>query len=193
VDGSFAVFLDGVISYPDASLTTCETYMWRKSDKSIYNDKLKGKECDRERMHNTLIELYGIEALTNDNFATPDKLRSGQTQCTSFSVLGELKGGSRSIDMKDNPVGISDDGHFITFMAGYESATLRGTCEPKQKVSTRNFSLYDAQLGITWTIVNKGTQFVKRFGGIEGILRWKVDFVKMCGYKDHEENDNNSN
>jgi peptide chain release factor subunit 1 len=29
---------------------------------------------------------------------------------------------------------------------------------------------------------SEGTQFVKGFGGIGGILRWKVDFVEMSSY-----------
>ena len=45
-------------------------------------------------MHEKLIELYGLEALTNENLATPDKLGNGQTQCASFAVLGELEGGA---------------------------------------------------------------------------------------------------
>ena len=30
----------------------------------------------------------------------------------------------------------------------------------------------------------EGTQFVKGFGGIGGILRWKVDFVEMSAFDD---------
>ena len=30
----------------------------------------------------------------------------------------------------------------------------------------------------------EGTQFVKGFGGIGAILRWKVDFVEMNQYED---------
>jgi len=41
-------------------------------------------------------------------------------------------------------------------MAGFESATLRGTYEPKPTVSARNLFLYDSQLGITWAITNEG-------------------------------------
>jgi len=35
-DGSFTVFHAGGMNYPDASLTAWETYLWRKSDKSIH-------------------------------------------------------------------------------------------------------------------------------------------------------------
>lgn len=30
----------------------------------------------------------------------------------------------------------------------------------------------------------EGTQFVKGFGGIGGILRWKVDFIELSGYEE---------
>ncbi|KAL7549074.1 hypothetical protein ACHAWF_012354 [Thalassiosira exigua] len=35
----------------------------------------------------------------------------------------------------------------------------------------------------------EGTQFVKGFGGIGGILRWKVDFVQLSEYEDAAEHD----
>lgn len=41
----------------------------------------------------------------------------------------------------------------------------------------------------------EGTQFVKGFGGIGGILRWKVDFVELSGYEEQtgaEESDDDS-
>lgn len=41
----------------------------------------------------------------------------------------------------------------------------------------------------------EGTQFVKGFGGIGGILRWKVDFVELSGYEEQtgeEDSDSDS-
>ena len=58
--------------------------------------------------------------------------------------------------MKDNPATISDDGRFVTLMAGFESASFRGTYEPKTPVSRRNLFLYDTVLGITTAITNEG-------------------------------------
>lgn len=61
-----------------------------------------------------------------------------------------------AIDVKDNPASISDDGRFVTFMAGFESATLRGTREPPPApVSRRHLFLYDAALGITWAVTRE--------------------------------------
>lgn len=63
---------------------------------------------------------------------------------------------SGAIDVKDNPASISDDGRFVTFMAGFESATLRGTLEPPPApVSRRNLFLYDGALGITWAVTRE--------------------------------------
>ena len=47
-----------------------------------------------------------------------------------------------------------------------------------------NFKQYGCNLEFVTDRSGEGTQFVKGFGGIGGILRWKVDFVELSGYED---------
>jgi len=57
-----------------------------------------------------------------------------------------------------------------------------------------HFKDYGCKLEFVTDRSGEGTQFVKGFGGIGGILRWKVDFVQLNEYeeaanRDHEEDD----
>jgi peptide chain release factor subunit 1 len=47
-----------------------------------------------------------------------------------------------------------------------------------------NYKNYGCKLEFVTDRSGEGTQFVKGFGGIGGILRWKVDFVQMGEYED---------
>ncbi len=47
-----------------------------------------------------------------------------------------------------------------------------------------NYKNYGCKLEFVADRSGEGTQFVKGFGGIGGILRWKVDFVQMGEYED---------
>lgn len=160
-DGSMAAFHSN-IRYQDglpsaSSPTAWETYLWRKSDKSIHKiTNFNGKECNRTAMFERLVDIYGLQNLTAQNLADESKLGNAQTQCESFAVAGMLlESGAGAIDVKDNPAGVSDDGRFVTFMASFESATARGTLEPATPVSRRNTFLYDSKLGITWAITRE--------------------------------------
>lgn len=89
-DGSVAAFHSNVQT-PGASATAWETYLWRASDGAIHRvTDLAGKQCNRTRSFERLVEIYGIENLTANNLATENKLGNGQTQCESFAAAGEL-------------------------------------------------------------------------------------------------------
>lgn len=47
-----------------------------------------------------------------------------------------------------------------------------------------NYKQFGCNLEYVTDRSGEGTQFVKGFGGIGGILRWKVDFVEMSAYDD---------
>ncbi|KAL3763573.1 hypothetical protein ACHAWU_003239 [Discostella pseudostelligera] len=47
-----------------------------------------------------------------------------------------------------------------------------------------NYKNYGCKLEFVTDRSGEGTQFVKGFGGIGGILRWKVDFVQLGDYED---------
>lgn len=60
-----------------------------------------------------------------------------------------------------------------------------------------HFKDYGCKLEFVTDRSGEGTQFVKGFGGIGGILRWKVDFVQLSEYeeaadRDHADDDSDS-
>lgn len=55
-----------------------------------------------------------------------------------------------------------------------------------------NYKNYGCNLDFVTDRSGEGTQFVKGFGGIGGILRWKVDFVEMSNFEDNAANNNES-
>jgi len=155
-DGSFAAF-HAFIKYEDASSSGWETYLWRESDQMISKvSKLNGKECNRTLMFEKMVDMWGLANVTSEGLESEDDLGNAQSLCSGFAAMGELVGGAGTIDVKDNPASISDDGRFLTFMTSFDSATMEGTYEDFSPVSVRNLFLYDALLGITWAITNEG-------------------------------------
>ena len=55
-----------------------------------------------------------------------------------------------------------------------------------------NYKQFGCNLEYVTDRSGEGTQFVKGFGGIGGILRWKVDFVEMSAYEDQGNGDDDS-
>jgi len=58
-----------------------------------------------------------------------------------------------------------------------------------------HFKDYGCKLEFVTDRSGEGTQFVKGFGGIGGILRWKVDFIQLSEYEeaaDRDQNDDDS-
>ena len=47
-----------------------------------------------------------------------------------------------------------------------------------------NYKQFGCNLEFVTDRSGEGTQFVKGFGGIGGILRWKVDFVELTNFED---------
>ena len=56
--------------------------------------------------------------------------------------------------------------------------------QPLVEWLANNYKDFGCQLEYVTDKSGEGTQFVKGFGGIGGILRWKVDFVQMNEYED---------
>lgn len=57
--------------------------------------------------------------------------------------------------------------------------------EPIVEWFANNYKNYGCNLEFVTDRSGEGTQFVKGFGGIGGILRWKVDFVQLNGYEEN--------
>lgn len=69
--------------------------------------------------------------------------------------------------------------------------------EPLVEWFANNYKQFGCNLEFVTDRSSEGTQFVKGFGGIGGILRWKVDFVEMSNFEDaaaldHKEEDSES-
>jgi len=76
----------------------------------------------------------------------------------------------------------SNDTHFHDAETGVELEIT----EKEQLVEwfANNFKNYGCKLEFVTDRSGEGTQFVKGFGGIGGILRWKVDFVEMSNFEE---------
>lgn len=65
--------------------------------------------------------------------------------------------------------------------------------EPLVEWLANHYKDYGCNLEFVTDRSGEGTQFVKGFGGIGGILRWKVDFVEMGDYEDAANLDGDGN
>ena len=52
-----------------------------------------------------------------------------------------------------------------------------------------NYKKWGAKIEFITDKSQEGSQFCKGFGGIGGILRWRVDFVEIGGYDDSDASD----
>mmetsp|Transcript_28025 Transcript_28025/g.46381 ORF Transcript_28025/g.46381 Transcript_28025/m.46381 type:complete len:465 (-) Transcript_28025:249-1643(-) len=75
-----------------------------------------------------------------------------------------------------------DDNNFRDAETGVELETVDK--EPLVEWFANNYKNFGCSLEFVTDRSSEGTQFVKGFGGIGGILRWKVDFTEMNGYEE---------
>jgi peptide chain release factor subunit 1 len=75
-----------------------------------------------------------------------------------------------------------NDDHFREEGTGAELETIEK--EPLVEWMANNYKSFGCKLEFVTDRSGEGTQFVKGFGGIGGILRWKVDFVEMSNFED---------
>jgi peptide chain release factor subunit 1 len=72
--------------------------------------------------------------------------------------------------------------HFRDAVSGAELETVDK--EPLVEWMANNYKQFGCNLEFVTDRSGEGTQFVKGFGGIGGILRWKVDFTELNSYED---------
>jgi peptide chain release factor subunit 1 len=80
-----------------------------------------------------------------------------------------------------------DDNNFRDKQSGTELETLEK--EPLVEWFANNYKQFGCNLEFVTDRSGEGTQFVKGFGGIGGILRWKVDFTELAGFEEAAERD----
>jgi peptide chain release factor subunit 1 len=82
----------------------------------------------------------------------------------------------------------SEDSHFRDAETNVELEVIEK--EPLVEWFANNYKSFGCNLEFVTDRSSEGTQFVKGFGGIGGILRWKVDFSEMNAYENAAELDN---
>jgi len=80
-----------------------------------------------------------------------------------------------------NPQQEKDDKNFRDTETGVELEVQDK--EPLVEWFANNYKNFGCNLEFVTDRSSEGTQFVKGFGGIGGILRWKVDFAEMAHYE----------
>ena len=76
----------------------------------------------------------------------------------------------------------SQDSFFHDPVTGVELETIEK--EPFVEWMANNYKNFGCNLEFVTDRSGEGTQFVKGFGGVGGILRWKVDFTELQGFED---------
>ena len=79
------------------------------------------------------------------------------------------------------PTQEGDVQHFLDKQTGNELETVEK--EPLVEWFANNYKQFGCNLEFVTDRSGEGTQFVKGFGGIGGILRWKVDFTEMQNFE----------
>lgn len=77
-----------------------------------------------------------------------------------------------------------NDNHFHDKETGVELEIIEK--ESLVEWFANNYKQYGCNLEYVTDRSGEGTQFVKGFGGMGGILRWKVDFVEMSAYEEQD-------
>jgi peptide chain release factor subunit 1 len=81
-----------------------------------------------------------------------------------------------------NPEQEANDSFFHDAETGAELETIEK--EPLVEWFANNYKQFGCNLEFVTDKSGEGTQFVKGFGGIGGILRWKVDFTELQHYEE---------
>lgn len=84
----------------------------------------------------------------------------------------------------------ADEKNFRDSTSGVELETIDK--ETLVEWFANNYKQFGCNLEFVTDRSGEGTQFVKGFGGIGGILRWKVDFVEMSNFEDAAKLDKDS-
>lgn len=91
-------------------------------------------------------------------------------------------GEEKVIHLTKEQVQHEDDSHFRDPVTGVELETVEK--EPLVEWFANNYKQFGCNLEFVTDRSGEGTQFVKGFGGIGGILRWKVDFVELNHFEE---------
>lgn len=117
-------------------------------------------------------------------------LRNQATGEESVVYLGSGSGSGQSHNSNRDPhEGDHDNSPFRDAVTGAELETVEK--EPLVEWMANNYKQFGCNLEFVTDRSGEGTQFVKGFGGIGGILRWKVDFTELNSFEDAAQADQN--
>ena len=85
------------------------------------------------------------------------------------------------------PAQMEDDANFVDKETGVELETTDST--ELVEWLAENFKQFGCEVQFITDRSQEGSQFVKGFGGIGGILRWAVDFAQLNDYMEQDEKD----
>ena len=104
-----------------------------------------------------------------------------------FELRNQSTGETKVIHL--NPDQESNDSFFHDSETGVELETIEK--EPLVEWMANNYKQFGCNLEFVTDKSGEGTQFVKGFGGIGGILRWKVDFAELQHFEEAHKMDQN--
>jgi peptide chain release factor subunit 1 len=97
-----------------------------------------------------------------------------------FQLRNQSTGEEKVIHLNKDQEG--EDRHFRDPITNMELDTIEK--EPLVEWFANNYKQFGCNLEFVTDRSGEGTQFVKGFGGIGGLLRWKVDFAEMNSFED---------
>ena len=115
-----------------------------------------------------------------DMGAVEDLIVWENLEITRFVLRNQTTGEERVVHL--NPEEEKNDNHFRDPESGTELEIIDK--EPLVEWLANNYKEFGANLEFVTDRSSEGTQFVKGFGGIGGILRWKVDLQEMANFEE---------
>lgn len=115
-----------------------------------------------------------------DMGAVEDLIVWENLEITRFVLRNQTTGEERVVHL--NPEEEKNDNHFRDPESGTELEIIDK--EPLVEWLANNYKEFGANLEFVTDRSSEGTQFVKGFGGIGGILRWKVDLQEIANFEE---------
>jgi len=153
-EGKFVSFI-AKLPYEDETVTikTTELYLYSTDAKENQLKRLTSfneNYCDLEFVFEKMKEYWGEEEM-----AAEDVIKASSSQCNFAAVRGWQTSG-KLLGAGHGPARITNNGRFITYAAGFDHATIRGTYESPQVITADNLFLFDTHLGLIWQITKEG-------------------------------------
>lgn len=135
--------------------------------------------------------------LRNNTTSEEKVIHLNKQQEQASQQVHEKNTSNNNSDIDGPQSGSSGVGEIIDHFRDPETGVELETVEKESLVEwfANNYKNFGCNLEFVTDRSSEGTQFVKGFGGIGGILRWKVDFVELSNFEeaanlDQQDDDN---